>query len=89
MSRAASATQLYRALLKELRTIPERNSRIHYTQSLRDGFTQHSDETDPERLSLIFSRAKEDVQWIMSQARRRDVRSSSPSVPRPERSRSL
>ena len=29
------------------------------------GFTQHSDETDPERVKQIISRAVEDGKWIV------------------------
>lgn len=59
-----TATQLYKHLLKECKKLPE-ECRPYYRHYIRQGFNQHSEEIDPERLMQIINRAVEDGKWII------------------------
>ncbi|KAF8790714.1 LYR motif-containing protein 9 [Argiope bruennichi] len=55
---------LYRYLLKECKKLPI-NAQDHYRHHLRQSFNSHLDETNPERIKQIMSRAIEDAEWIV------------------------
>lgn len=59
-----TSRQLYKHLLRECKKLPK-ESQSYYRHSVRQGFTQHSDETDPERVRQIIQRAVEDGKWII------------------------
>lgn len=59
-----TSRQLYKHLLKECKKLPNQ-SQSYYRHFIRQGFIQHSDETDPERVKQIIARAVEDGKWIV------------------------
>ncbi|ROT66705.1 hypothetical protein C7M84_015255 [Penaeus vannamei] len=59
-----TSKQLYKHLLKECKKLPD-EAQGYYRHFIRQGFTQHSDEIDPERISQIIERAVEDGKWIV------------------------
>ena len=56
--------QLYKHLVRETRKLPEDAAKF-YKDSIRRGFSQHADETDPERVKQIIDRAVEDAKWVV------------------------
>lgn len=61
---ANKALALYKHLLKECEKLPEAPKK-HYRFMIKQSFKQHIDETDPERIAQIITRANQDVQWIL------------------------
>ena len=61
--RALTALQLYRHLLRQVRQLPTA-AQPYYRNYVRQGYTSHSDEEDPERVRQIIARALEDADWI-------------------------
>jgi len=61
----ATPIHLYRYLLRECKKIPNKDAQVYYTHFIRQGFNSHSDETDPERIQQIISRAIQDCEWII------------------------
>jgi len=59
-----SPVRLYRHLLRRVRVLPE-ETQFYYKNYVRQGFNSHKDETDPERIEQIMSRAAEDAEWIV------------------------
>lgn len=59
-----TSKQLYKHLMRECKKLPK-ESQAYYRHNIRQGFNQHSDETDPERISQIINRAVEDGKWIV------------------------
>ncbi|KAJ8312464.1 hypothetical protein KUTeg_009837 [Tegillarca granosa] len=56
--------QLYKHLLRCIRQLPG-EAQSYYRNYVRQGYISHSDETDPERIQQIISRALEDAEWIL------------------------
>uniref|UniRef100_A0A8W8KIG3 LYR motif-containing protein 9 n=1 Tax=Magallana gigas TaxID=29159 RepID=A0A8W8KIG3_MAGGI len=56
--------QLYRNLLRNVRKLPK-ESQSHYRHYIRQNFNSHTDETDPERIKQIMSKAIQDMQWLL------------------------
>lgn len=59
-----TSKQLYKHLMKECRKLPQ-DSQTYYRHYIRQGFNQHTEETDPERITQIINRAIEDGKWIV------------------------
>ncbi|KAK4294101.1 hypothetical protein Pmani_033251 [Petrolisthes manimaculis] len=59
-----TSKQLYKYLLRECNKLPP-ETHNYYRHFLRQGFTQHSDESDPERVRQIINRAIEDATWLV------------------------
>ncbi|KAM6932260.1 LYR motif-containing protein 9 isoform 1-T2 [Lycodopsis pacificus] len=57
--------QLYRRLLRCCRQLPNAAMQQHYRHAIRQGYTSHSDEDDPERIHAIIQRAVTDALWIL------------------------
>uniref|UniRef100_T1J7J9 LYR motif-containing protein 9 n=1 Tax=Strigamia maritima TaxID=126957 RepID=T1J7J9_STRMM len=55
---------LYRHLLRQCRKLPT-EAQPYYRNYVRQGFNSHSDESDPDRIKQIISRALDDADWIM------------------------
>ncbi|CAB4063918.1 unnamed protein product [Lepeophtheirus salmonis] len=53
---------LYKFLIRETLKLPT-ETRSYYIRNIRNGFFQHADEPDPERVKQIISRALEDAEW--------------------------
>ena len=56
---------LYKFLLRECKKLPK-NAQDHYRYHVRQGFEQHAEETDPERIRQIIQRAIEDGKWVIA-----------------------
>ena len=56
---------LYKHLLREVGRLPP-EARPHYKHHVRQGFNQHRDETDPERVQQIISQAMKDAVWLVN-----------------------
>lgn len=50
--------------MRQVEKLP-RQSHKHYKHHVRQGFNQHADEIDPERVKQIISRAIEDGKWVV------------------------
>ena len=59
----AEALAFYRRGLRLLKQFP-RGDRDYYHNFIRSSFVGHLDETDPERVKQILSRAELDLQWV-------------------------
>ncbi|XP_068565674.1 LYR motif-containing protein 9 [Cebidichthys violaceus] len=57
--------QLYRHLLRCCRQLPNAAMQQHYRHAIRQGYTSHSDEDDPERVQMIIQRAVTDADWVL------------------------
>ncbi|KAK3585358.1 hypothetical protein CHS0354_004631 [Potamilus streckersoni] len=64
MSTVRSPLYLYRYLLRCIRKLPD-EAQSHYQHHVRQGFSSHADETDPERIKQIITRAIDDAEWIL------------------------
>ncbi|GFX53486.1 LYR motif-containing protein 9 [Trichonephila clavipes] len=60
----SNPVHLYRYLLRQCKKLPS-NTQDHYKHHLRQSFNSHLDETNPERIQQIISRAVEDAEWIV------------------------
>uniref|UniRef100_A0AAV2J3T6 Complex 1 LYR protein domain-containing protein n=1 Tax=Knipowitschia caucasica TaxID=637954 RepID=A0AAV2J3T6_KNICA len=58
--------QLYRYLLRCCKLLPSAAMQQHYKHAIRQGFTSHTDEDDPERVQSIIHRAIADADWVLS-----------------------
>lgn len=56
--------ELYKVLIRSLDRLPHPDSKF-YKDSVRRGFSQHVDETDPERVRQIIERSVQDVKWVL------------------------
>ncbi|CAG0897909.1 unnamed protein product, partial [Darwinula stevensoni] len=59
-----SSLHLYKYLLRECERLPEKH-RLYYKNHVRQGFQQHIDEDDPERIQQIIIKAVEDAKWVV------------------------
>ena len=59
----AEALAFYRRGLRLLKQFP-RGDRDYYHNFIRSSFVGHLDETDPDRVKQILSRAELDLQWV-------------------------
>ncbi|CAK6970357.1 LYR motif-containing protein 9 isoform X1 [Scomber scombrus] len=57
--------QLYRHLLRCCRQLPTAAMQKHYRHAIRQSYTSHADEGDPERIQMIIQRAISDSNWIL------------------------
>ncbi|CAG0891005.1 unnamed protein product, partial [Cyprideis torosa] len=55
---------LYKHLLRQIKKLPEA-AQPYYKNHVRQGFLQHSDETDPERVAEIVSQAIKNGEWVV------------------------
>ena len=56
--------RLYKFLHRQTELLPGPAASF-YKDSIRRGYGQHTDETDPERISQIIERAIQDAKWIV------------------------
>jgi len=56
---------LYKKLIRDCRKLPA-SAQSYYINFVRQGFGQHAEETDPERIEQITKRAIEDSKWILN-----------------------
>lgn len=54
---------LYRCLLRRLASLPE-DAHQYYKHRIRQEYSTHSDEDNPDRIEQIMQRAVVDVDWI-------------------------
>ncbi|KAK4025280.1 hypothetical protein OUZ56_014355 [Daphnia magna] len=64
-SYSPNAKHLYKFLIRECRKLPK-DAQPYYKNFVRQGFGQHADEADPERVKQIMQRAVEDSKWILN-----------------------
>jgi len=55
---------LYRHLLRCIKQLPQ-ETQAHYKHHVRQGYSSHSDETDPKRIQQIIDRALQDADWLL------------------------
>ena len=64
-ARVGTSRALYKHLLREVGKLPK-EARPHYKHHVRQGFNQHRDETDPERVQQIIAQAIKDAAWLVN-----------------------
>ena len=64
-ARVGTSRALYKHLLREVGKLPT-EARPHYRHHVRQGFNQHRDETDPERVQQIIAQAMKDAVWLVN-----------------------
>lgn len=68
LSKASSinnSRSLYRFLIRRCQLLPTEETQDYYKHMVRQGFNQHSDESDEERVQMIIQQAVKDSDWIM------------------------
>ena len=56
---------LYKYLHRQTELLPDKKAASFYKDSIRRGYGQHTEETDPERIKQIIERAIQDAVWIV------------------------
>ena len=56
---------LYKYLHRQTELLPDKKAASFYKDSIRRGYGQHTEETDPERVKQIIERAIQDAEWIV------------------------
>ncbi|XP_022096326.1 LYR motif-containing protein 9-like [Acanthaster planci] len=60
-----TAKQLYKHLLRACQKLPT-EAQSHYRHHVRQGFNSHADESDPNRIQQIITRALQDAEWVLN-----------------------
>lgn len=65
-----SSRGLYKYLLRACQKLPQ-DPADYYKHMVRQGFGQHSEEDDPERLQQIIERSLADADWVLSKYKKK------------------
>ena len=56
---------LYKYLLRRVQLLPTEDAQKYYQHMVRQGFNQHADEIEQDRIQQIIQQAVKDSDWVM------------------------
>ena len=56
---------LYKYLLRRCQLLPTEDAQNYYQHMVRQGFNQHADEIESDRIQQIIQQAVKDSDWVM------------------------